>query len=81
MISNFKHRIERSSRLQHIRVFRIITYCNSGFPKIKSEGQRFSHEYVRIMACMKCTLQLIELPGIEIGSRSPLFSVFRFWKY
>ena len=42
------------------------TYSYSGFPKDKSHSQGFSHENIRIMTADESTLQLIQLPGIEV---------------
>ena len=62
------------------------THRHSGFPEAKSHGQSFSHEDIGIMTTHESSLQLIQLPWIEIGSRSTTFltsasiCIIRLWK-
>ena len=53
------------------------TYSYSGFPKDKSHSQGFSHENIRIMTADESTLQLIQLPGIEVCAWPPTSAVTR----
>ena len=76
MMNFFRYQIEKINRETSLSLAREIdntTHCHSGFPEAKSHGQSFSHEDIGIMTTHESPLQLIQLPGIEIGSRSTTF--------
>ena len=56
----------RKHELYRLYSLNSYTYSYSGFPKDKSHSQGFSHENIRIMTADESTLQLIQLPGIEV---------------
>ena len=65
--------MNRETSLRLAREIDNTTHCHSGFPEAKSHGQSFSHEDIGIMTTHESPLQLIQLPRIEIGSRSTTF--------
>lgn len=46
------------------------TYCHSALLQVQTHRQRLAHKHVRIVISGKSPLQLFQLPGTEVGSRS-----------
>lgn len=48
-----------------------VTYSDSGLLEVESEGERLPHEDVRVVTGEEGSLQLLQLPRVEVGPRSP----------
>ena len=51
-----------------------LAYCNTRFLKVQSHGKSFPHEDVRVVTGLKRSLQFLQLPSAEIGSRATAFT-------